>query len=606
MKLRDALLFVDNNKELEAIENSYPTLKNSKLVLLSDNFSEKNISSYNGRNYCYFDKYITVKDSILITQDIQDIVWSWFLDKNGKDISSLYGCSLGSSFSHSVEIILNTTFKYLVSFRKILAKESLIYCSSEAEGIFLDTIKYLQQEIGFNLHVVDTKNTSTIVTQGKRNIRMDVRGRYRDHSKVFLYTSIKQAFVFNILLTIQRMIIGSHRKKVLFVPAGKHESLFRYIRKNIDTFSFGWVIPLEKFKDLLSIFRKKINFFYLSSTGIEGRKDVERIIINLKDNIMSKNLEIDKYLLTNILNRHIFIYFHGAYNYFNNTLKALDVLSPDLIILSSESSESFILIGQAAKKLNIKTAFLPHGIYGIGRSQYKTGRFSWIDYGFALGELDKEKFIISKMPKNNIYSTGHPYFEKFFPIKSILRKKYKNVVVIAPDAGPRKSWDKISYEQNFYKDIFQAMESIEIDIVCVKVRDSRHLKSRSMGKSIKAGSLEVPIIAEENLLTDVITRADFVIGPISTAIMEVALMGLDYYVYDNKDIKLLDDFELCTQKYMNISNNQTQLIQYIEMKTPYSDGHSVNDLIDLKELKTKKDIFKKLEDTIESILDKDT
>ena len=43
MKLSDALIIVDNNRELEAIENSYPNLKNSKIVLLSDNFSEKNI-----------------------------------------------------------------------------------------------------------------------------------------------------------------------------------------------------------------------------------------------------------------------------------------------------------------------------------------------------------------------------------------------------------------------------------------------------------------------------------------------------------------------------------------------------------------------------------
>ena len=106
------------------------------------------------------------------------------------------------------------------------------------------------------------------------------------------------------------------------------------------------------------------------------------------------------------------------------------------------------------------------------------------------------------MQKNSVYLTSYPYFEKFLPLKQNVSKNYKKVVLLAPEVSSRKSGDRISYEQDFYKAIVETMESLSIDIICVKVRDSSHLKSRSMSKSIKFGNTELPVIAEEILFTD--------------------------------------------------------------------------------------------------------
>ncbi len=599
-KAGNTLLIVDNDSEVKAIESQFDHLKESELILLSGNFSQEDVASYENRGYDYFDEHISIKDSISISSKVENIAWNWFLSEKNSDISYLNGCSLGSAFSHSIEILLNTTFKYLFSFRKILHKNCNVYCSSEVEGIFLEVIRHLKSEIGFNLHIVNTKGTSTIITQGKRSVVMDVGGRCRDHSKLFLHTNLKQDFVFFLLLLIQGVARKLNVKKVLFIPAGKHDSYFEYVKNSVSTRNFEWVLPFSKLKDFYLALKGENKFFYLSSVGSKNKKDIKDIICKLKDNIESK--DIDKKLLINIMNKHVFFYFQGAFNYFNNAVRVLNVLSPSLIVLSSESYENFVLIGQAARKLKIKTALLPHGIYGIGRSQYKSGRFSWIDYGFAVGNIDRDKFLSSKMKKERIYITGHPYFEKFLPKKQNIGRKYKKVLLLPPDVNPRRSGGKIIHEQDFYEDMVLTMNALGIDIVGIKVRNEYHFKSRSMSEEVIIKNNNLPVIAGNISFLDAVNDADFVIGPISTAVIEAGLLGLDYYIFDYKKVGLLSGFELCLCKYMNISSNTRELKENILKKSSYLPGCSVRDLIDVSSSSKRKGLFKKFENVVESLV----
>jgi hypothetical protein len=597
------VLIIDNHIELQAIEKQYPDLMNARLILLSSNFSQEQITSYTKRGFCYFDDNISTEEASFFSSEINYIMWNWFLDDTGKDLSAFDGCSLGATFVHSLEMLLNTAFKYLTSLRNILDENYIVYCSSQVESVFLEIINFLEKEISFHLCVVETGDTTQIITQGKRNLKMDIRGRYRDHTPMFKNINLKQKILSNLLLLLQSTINKKSKKYVLFMPAGKHQSYFQHIKKNMDSNNFGWILPFSGLRDFFLIKNRSLLFYYFSATGQKHSEEVTSLIDKLKKNIEHQVKQMDYKLMISLMDRHIFIYFQGALNYFNSAVKMLRVLEPKLMILSSESHESFVLVGQAAKKQKIKTALIPHGIYGRGYPEYKKGRFQWIDYGLAFGRLDKDKFLSSGIDKDKIYITGHPYFERFLSIrKERLEKEYKKVILLPPDVHPREGSDKINKEYIFYENMVHLMSLLDIEIIGIKIRDIVHVKARSMKNSIEINGKKLPLIVGETSFPDAIKNADLVIGPSSTAVIESGLLGIDYYVYEPKPPGLFDQFQVCFYNYINVSHDTAQLKDNILKKKPYLSGCSVNDLLDWDSVTTKQDIFRKFEKVIKSIL----
>ena len=102
------IIIIDNYLELEVIEKQYPALKKSPLILLSRNFSPQHLKSFKVRGYTWFDEPITNSDAIQLSKDIHYFLWNWFLDEKGNDISILDGCSFGSTFASSLEILVNS------------------------------------------------------------------------------------------------------------------------------------------------------------------------------------------------------------------------------------------------------------------------------------------------------------------------------------------------------------------------------------------------------------------------------------------------------------------------------------------------------------------
>lgn len=602
--MNNNILIIDNHAELQIIEEQFPKLIEAKLILLSGNFSNAQLKSYSQREFCYFDENITFDEAMFFSNEINKITWSWFLDDDLKDLSEVNGCSLGAAFIYSLDIILNTLFKYILSLRKLLDENKTVYCSSKTEDIFLKAINFLQEEIGFTLNLVDSNTQVKSLTRGRRKIKVDVGGRFKDLAPIFKKTNFKQTLLSMFLLKIQKIMkISINQKSVLFMPAGKHDSYFRYIKNQSEGCGFNWILPLTNLDDFLPRKNKNLLFYYFSSVGNKESSEIDALINMLKSNIKNKIKVIDHRLLISIMNMHIFPYFQGALNYFNNTQKMLRELNPSLMILSSESHELFIIAGQAAKKNKIKTALLPHGIYGRGCTNFKTGHFKWIDYGFAFGNVDKDKFLHSGMKMENIFITGHPYFERFIPVPSEKPEiSYKKAIMLAPDLDPREGMDKIQNEFRFYKNVSSLLFSLNIEILGVKIRDDAHFKTRSMEEFLIIDGVNIPLVTEEVLFSDVVKNADIVIGPISTAILEAGLSGVDYFLYNPINPKPTDHFQKCLYKYINVSHNINDLKKNIIEKKPYNDGHSVDDLINLYSANSLRDICSKLDSFIRPII----
>ena len=603
--MNNNILIIDNQAELQIIEDHHPELQSAKLILLSGNFSNDELKDFSIREFCYFDEDITNEDALLFSSEVSQIIWNWFLDHDENDLSEINGCSLGSAFIYSLEIILNTSFKYITAFRKLLNKNTTIYCSSQTEAIFLEVINFLKNDIGFCLNIVDSKTIIDTHKRGRRKVKVDVGGRYKDLSPIFNKSDFKQIFLSRYLIKFQKFFKNHLKgKSVLFMPAGKHEFYFKYIKKNQSKRQdFNWILPLTKLEDFSPLRHKNIFFYYFSPIGDKNSIEINRLIEKLKKNIELQVKEINWQLMISIMDMHIFPYFQGALNYFNSSEKFLKELNPNLIIFSSESHEIFNLAGQAAKKNKIKTALLPHGIYGRGSSKYKIGRFKWIDYGFAFGNLDKDKFLISGLDIEQIFITGHPYFERFLPpVSKNLKTEYERAIILPPDLDPRDGRDKIQNEFRFYKNVIKLLHSLNIEILGVKIRDEAHFETRSMSPFISVDGLNVPVITHEVFFSDIVREADIVIGPESTAILEAGLSGVDYFLYNPLAPKPSDKFQKSLYNYLNVAHSIIDLKKNIKEKKPYLGNYGVEELIDLNDAKNGHSICLKIDSIIKSII----
>ncbi|SVE16487.1 uncharacterized protein METZ01_LOCUS469341, partial [marine metagenome] len=87
--MSNPIIIIDNNLELVEIEKQHPELINAPLILLSSNFSPLQIRSFQDRGYTWFDEEITTKDVQRMSSESEHLIWNWFLDDSGQDLSKV-------------------------------------------------------------------------------------------------------------------------------------------------------------------------------------------------------------------------------------------------------------------------------------------------------------------------------------------------------------------------------------------------------------------------------------------------------------------------------------------------------------------------------------
>jgi hypothetical protein len=605
--MTEPILIIDNHLELQIIEQKHPELKSAPLILLSSNFSLKLLEEFTSRGYTYFDEPITEEDAHRLSKEMQHFIYTWFLDKKGNDLSLIEGCSLGSAFASSLEILFNSLLRYITGLRKLLIKNHKVFYTSLTEDIFLDVIVYLHREIGFTLCPVETNLYKETITHGNRKLKIDTTGRKRDLSVFFLWQEKwKKKIVDFLLRNFQAK--SQCEKRVLIMPAGKLETYFEHVCENVSSEGFRWILPvsLSGLRYLFKRRRKAPLFYYFSATDSNRSAEIDPLLQQLKINLRELITVIDPELLITLMERHTFCYFPGALNFFHSALKMFQLLQPDLAIFSADCYENFTLAAQAAKKEKVKTAILQHGLYGWGNPQTKSGRFQLFEYGLAFGQVDVDNYISEGMPEEKVVITSFPFFEKFLPFKKKNTSyKYQKVLLLQPDFSNICPAEKLSSEYRFYTEICKLLNEMDIGIIGIKSRHLFNFRNLGLVKDwLEINGKTIPLLGEFSSFNDVVKDADFVIGPGGTSLIEASLLGKDYYMYNH--IVFQESYAstcFAIFDYINISNTMEQLRENILKRQPYKQGCSVNDLIDLEGVKTKEDLFDKFESGIQAVLD---
>jgi hypothetical protein len=597
------VLIIDNHLELDIIEKQCPWLKNAPIILLSSSFSPQLQQSFEVRGFQHFDEKITKEEARRLSIGVHHLLWHWFLDENGKDLSKVDGFSLGLTFVSSMEILLNTLIRYQAGLSKLLKKEHTVYYSSKSEDIFLDTIVNMQKQIGFELVPVDTRKEKKKVTYGRGAVEIDANGRKRD-LKILRPGWWWEKILIFCLNHLQR--VNYDKKKVLLMPAGKMDSYFEHVKTQVCSRGFQWIVPFSGIRDLLKMYHMDPLFYHFSATGSDHHGQLDKINRKLKDNLKQRMWVVDVNLLIRVMERHTFVYFLGALSYFNSSRRQFRSLRPDLVIFSAESYENFIIAAQAARCEGIKTAFLPHGIYGWGYAEYKAyGRYQVFDHCFAFGKVDAESFRKNGVEEERITITSIPHLEKFLPLHENKREPYRRVLCLPPDYTGISPLDKINGIYKFFEDVSKLLENLDIELIGIKTRNQfEYIHLGIDGNTLNINGREIPLLSGYKSFPEAAEGADMIIGPVSTAIMEAGLMGKDYYVYQHTPFhEFTPSIMSSIFDFVNASFSMNQLKDSILKRQPYKPGCSFHDLVGLEGVKTKENLFQKFESGIESVLE---
>lgn len=611
MKQPEKILIISSPAELKAIQKARPEVKSVPLILLSSGFNSKQLEQFEGRGYHYFDDLIDEKDAQRMAEVIYKILWNWFFDENGKDLSLIDGCSLGSVFISSFDVLLNSILRYEVGLTKLLNSKQQIYYSSNTEELFLIIIEHLQKQIGFKVNVVETSTSQEIFLYGKEKLKFYPSRRTRDLSPFFLRMNYKGMFISSLLKWLQPK--NNNGKRILIVSAGKLNDYFDYLKKRGSFNELEYILPLSKsdILTLLSLKRRNALFYYFYS-GIDKfkyKRKISCLISNLKRNIIREIKDIAVEVLVPIMEKHIFRYFYGAFSYYKNVLKMMISLQPNLVILSADGFENFILIAQAAKKVGTRTAFIPHGLYGWGYSEYKSGPAKIFDYGLALGKKDVLDYKRQGMEQKRIIISSHPYFSRFLECshrKSECNKNsnYKKALILLLDCLTIFPGERIGRNFAFIREVIKMLKELKIKIIGIKARELYDFHYLGMKEDyVEYAGERIPLVAGYDSFSEVAKEADLIIGPPTTAIIEAGLLGKDYFLYcPGNFYETVSSLVSVLYKMLKTASCIEELKDNILSGKPYRYEYSVFDLVDLKGAKDKLGLYQTFENVLLEII----
>lgn len=595
----EKLIIVDNPQELEIIERRIST-EDCTLIFLSNSFSRKNIGNLKCRGYHYYDDFIDEEDANKILFLLNNILTTWFLNEKNKDISIIEGCSFGLVFLSSVQIILNAILKYLFCFKKILKENQEIYIMSNTEEIFLNTIIHLNKKINIKLNILRNIKSTDTATYSSNPALAEGKSRCRNLKPCFRQFSWKRYLALKILKFKSNSVTGN--KRILLTNSGKLDTFLRCLSQEKRFSNVQYIIPLGKDVFVDSFSSKNNNLLYYDLINYTNNKSnkVDLIISSLKENINRKiKMLIHPDLLVPALENNIFNYFQNAYSYLLNVVKELGKLKPSLVIISDDSWPTSLLFAGGARKLGIKTAFLNHGIYCSGFLKYT---HEYFDYCLSWGAFQDDAFRDRNFKDDSIKRVSFPYYAKFLPFKKATPKKYKNALVLPPDAID-SPFEKLRNQGTFFIDILRLSEKMNFEIIGFKARYWLFFEINGLITNNKYYNYKkklIPLLSGYTAFPEASKSADFIIGPESSAIIEAGLLNKDYYVYrpaSYSGVQFTDTIE----KFMHVAKSFSELENNIMLRRTYKEGCSVEDFIDLSGVEHPHDLINKFETCLNKV-----
>ncbi len=583
------IIFLSEDLELIKSNNLSPT--DTDLIFMSPFLKLAN--KHNDFRKFYFDDLITESSKEKNFRLVEKLMWNWFRDTKGKDITVIDGLSIGESFISTVHMLINKSLKIYEGLNLILQKDDKVFYNSELIYFIKIILFEVCNKKKINHQEIRVRN-KYIKKTNYLDILLSIE--LRDHKWLKTYSSSTVALLANTLIYLQKYKLNSGKLKILTTGSEK-------LNKNTKEDTNRKIIeirPISKIKDLRLLFDKDYFIFILK----KNKRNNGNIFKSLNQSI-NKNLSL-KYKLSfigmiqNILESEVLFYAEDLYNHYIAYKSLLKKLRPNTVLVTGETHELYQSITRAAKAINIKTILTSHGYSDIGYKEFKTGNSQIFDGALAYGDDQYKNYIAQGFRENQVIKSIFPYFKKFVP-KKINNKKedYRKALVLFPELNNLCSGYNFNSIDEYFHNVISVLEKLNINIVGFKSRFSRHDEIKNRNGYLEINEKEYSHFYGYSNLLEYIQDIDLVVGPLCSAIYEVFLEGKDFYPFEHDDIsKYTPHHRNSIDNFIHISRNKYDLFNNIKDRKLFKKNYSIDNLTFLKNINTEYLVYQKYDESI--------
>ena len=519
----------------------------------------------------YFDDFLSNEELKSLSIQARELSETWFLDKNKNDLTHVDGFSIGKCFQSLTTHLFTILLKYELLILRLEHLYDQVFITETPNELLSFLINKKTKTLS-KFIILPTKDM-----QGCLIPSSTVAFNQRD-MKVFFQFKYSAANILQLLFTTAcQLFCGEKGKiKIMMTYAGKLDGFIeRRVLKKSQESELQFIFPLMR--SSLKLNRSNLYFYILPLPGF-GFLKINKLKKNLLENLHGdEKLEVD--VLKLIITTYLSPFFQGMYGYFNSSQSQLKRISPDLVILSAESHQTNIIIAQAAKKLRIKTATIPHGMTYplLPISYYQKGKNQIYNSAFIFSNSFSSSYTFSGFKNNDLYLSSFSYFYKFINSRKISRVKTNSALVLPPDYS---DFSKAGYVIKGLQTCIESCISLEVDKIAIKARVRAQLQALLLSENgvIINGKI-IPVFYGYSDFLNIAQSYDFTIGPISSALIEASLAGIDYYLFNPDEANISTWENTPIEDICYIAKTNDELRFNIENKKIFKPGKSIDDII---------------------------
>jgi hypothetical protein len=213
-----------------------------------------------------------------------------------------------------------------------------------------------------------------------------------------------------------------------------------------------------------------------------------------------------------------------------NCRRELDRRPIKAAVFPNDKARAIRILLEAAKRQGIETFYYEHGVnlYRLPQS-FDSGR-KLTDHIICWGKKDRQAYRSLGANEGNLVEYTPPFLSRYLPMKKCSLKRIRKVLLLQ-HCYTKDHINGIAHsEEEFMIKICKGLRKMGLREIRLKVHPGMSMKAYFQS-IVNRYQLNLEVYKDEDL-RELILWSDLVIGPISTAALEVLLLGREYYCVD--------------------------------------------------------------------------
>lgn len=503
------------------------------------------------------------------TDDIHNALSSWYYDQYGDDLTSVDGCSLGTVFESSTELLFYNVAQCYLEFDRLHGCYDTVLVDSLGDPVKEFVTKWFQEQGCHQFKIVRSYKHKK-----KYSVSVHPMNLLRD-----LEYALRGSSLDSVIGWLIRKLQPIKTKTVFIFDAAKFEDYL--CRKKEDRFSnISILTPIRR--QLRTI---RGNSIFWKRTKIKPHTELKMIAMNANSKgwrLDTNVIPID--LLQSAVQQFVIPHWPSAMSYFNSYLNVFRDFKIRLAVFCTDGTELALLGAYAAKTLGIPTVVMPHGIAPWTHSSLIKQSKGLFDTYYSIGKYDTLKFKECGLAVSSIEDIKLPWFSNrsFCSYsRKVKSSSIQKAMLLPLDTGFSLSFSASDIMVHI-KEMIEACEFCGVEVHGIKFRSAREV--RSFGLVVGENEIfgrNTFVYAGYGSLSDYFEDIDLVIGPFNSATAECAISRIPYYCYQDCSIYVKNPniFYHLAQSISHIASSPEELEKNLTQGKIFQDKYDAQSLV---------------------------